>query len=437
MTRAFVNWSGQHRVTPRRWLSPETEDELAMGLRGISLAGGRAKAVGSGHSWSDAAVPSDVGVELSRLRGVVAIDDGGSPSITIRAGTRLEEITAALDARGLAMPILGSIAKQTIAGAIATGTHGSSLRYGNLASLVTALRLVTAQGEVLDLVEGDPRLAAARVHLGALGVVSQVTLRVTRAFTLAEEREPMPIGRVIEELDVIAGSAEYVKLWWLPSTGKVVVFRYHRTDERPRHSQLWSFVDEKVVNRAVFEGALRLVGRFPRATGALNGAVASTYLRPGRRVARSDRAFNLAMPPNHREAEWAFGMASAPRALAELADTIERSRLRVNFPCEIRFVQRDDAWLSPAYERDACHIGIYQAESPDLAAYFAAGARIAARHDARPHWGKELPWGREELAPRYPKLAAFTQLAETLDPVGIFENDFTIRVLGARRAGRS
>lgn len=431
MTRTFENWSRRHRVAPRRWLSPRSDDEIAAALSTATREGERVRPVGSGHSWSDVAVPCDLALSLEHARGVLAVDEE-TPSITVRAGTRLEEITEALDARGLAMPILGSIAKQTIAGAISTGTHGSSLRHGNLATLVVALRLITPRGDVLDLDARDPRFFAARVGLGMLGVVSRVTLKVTRKFTLAEEREPLPLSRVLADLPAIAASAEFVKLWWLPSTGKVVVFRYTRTDEPARHSPLWAFVDEAVVNRTVFEGALRLVGRWPRATSALNGAVASTYLRPGRRVARSDRAFNLAMPPIHREAEWAYDMAEAPAALEELDGLLARRRLRVNFPCEIRFVRGDESWLSPAFGRDACHVGVYQAESEDLAAYFTGAAEIALRRGARPHWGKEFSWGERELAPRFPRWGDFTALARELDPAGILENDFSVRVFGAR-----
>jgi len=432
---SFINWSRTHRVTPREWIAPSSEDELAEALAGESRAGRAIHAVGSGHSWSDAAVPVDVAVDLSRLRGVEAIVDSGDapPTITVRAGTRLEEITAALDVRGLAMPILGSIAKQTIAGAIATATHGSSLRYGNLSSLVSSMRLVTSRGERLTLSKDDPRLAAGRVHLGALGVVTSVSLRVTRAFTLAETREPVPFRDLLDNLATIANSAEYVKIWWLPSVGQAVVFRYERTREPASFNRVYSALDEKLINGMLFEVALRGVGAYPAATAYLNRAVASTYLRPGRRVARSDRAFNLAMPPIHREAEWAFPMSEAAGALDDLARTIATHGLRINFPCEIRFVKADDNWMSPAYGMDVCHVGIYQADSPDLTTYFAAAAAIARRRRGRPHWGKELALGPDEIGALFPRATEFRALACELDPDGALENPFLARVLGPRR----
>lgn len=430
--REFQSWSGHQRSTPRAWSEPHGEEELANVVAAADRDGRRVKAVGSGHSWSDAALPDDLAIDLRHFRGIVALD-AAAETLSVRGGTRLEEITEALDAHGLAMPILGSIAKQTIAGAIATATHGSSLVHGNLSSLVAGIRLVTASGEILELGEGDPRLAAARVHLGALGVVSEVKLRVTRAFRLAELRETAPFATVVRDLEAIARSAEMVKVWWLPSTGGAVVFRYERTNEAPVDDRVARWIDEEIVNRHVFDGVLRLAGRVPAVTSAINAAVAAAYLRPGRRVARSDRAFNLAMPPRHREAEWAFGLAEAPLALDALSTLVRRHRLRINFPCEIRFVKGDDAWMSPAFGRDTCQIGIYQAESPDRVAWFEGAAKIARALGGRPHWGKEHDWGQAELREVLPRYEAFRALAAELDPKATMENAFVARVLGRRR----
>jgi FAD/FMN-containing dehydrogenase len=427
--RTFENWSGLHRRTPREWISPHDEDELRRILQSAATEGRRVKVVGGAHSWSDIAVPDDVAVDLAGMRGVVGIDRD-APSVTARGGTRLEEITEALDAHGLALPILGSIAKQTIAGAIATGTHGSSLVHGNLSSLVLSMRLMTACGDVLHLKGDDPRLAAARVHLGALGVVTEVTLRATKAFRLAEKREPIAFADVVRDLESLARSAEYVKIWWLPSAGSAVIFRYERSDAAEAGAALARWADEAIVNRHVFERALRFVGRFPGLTGGLNAAVTSTYLGPAERVARSDRAFNLAMPPIHREAEWAFGMKVAPLALEALATLVRRDRLRINFPCEIRFVRRDDAWMSPAEGRDTCQIGVYQAASPDLEPWFGGAATIARNLDGRPHWGKEHAFGVHELEWAYPRFGAFKELARELDPRGTFVNPHLARILG-------
>ena len=264
------------------------------------------------------------------------------------------------------------------------------------------------------------------------GPFDEVTLRVTRAFRLIERRSPLRFAHAVRDLASIARSAEYVKIWWLPTTGSAVVFRYERTDEAEPEGSLTRWADETVVNGFVFDRALRFVGRFPGATAGLNASVAATYLGPAQRVARSDRAFNLAMPPTHREAEWAFDVKVAPLALDALATLVRRDRLRVNFPCEIRFVRGDDAWMSPAHGRDTCQIGVYQAESADLAAWFAGASDIASNLGGRPHWGKEHSFGIHELEWAYPRFADFHALVNELDPGGVFMNDHLARVFGPR-----
>jgi L-gulonolactone oxidase len=427
--RSFATWSGVHRARPARWHTPSSEDEIASILVDAARRGARVRPVGSGHSWSDIAVPADEAIELSRMRRVLAID-AAARTIRVQAGICLEEITEALDAVGMALPVLGSIGKQTIAGAISTGTHGSSLAHGNLASLVVAMRLVTARGDVLPLDASHPLLPAARVSLGALGVISEVTLCAVPAFRLEEELDPRPIEAVWSDLRAVAESAEFVKVWWLPTTRRAQVFRYRRTVLPGRDRPIARWLDEKLVNQVIFEGALRLGGRYPRITPWINSAMVRTYFRRGRRIARSDRCFHVAMPPTHRETEYAFDLAEAAGALREIDAAIRRERWIVNFPMEIRFVPRDDAWMSPAYGRDTAQIGFYQAESPHLPAYFARAEEIAVRFGARPHWGKEFAMTREQVLAAYPRSGEFLALRRELDPEGVLGNAFTDRVLG-------
>ena len=426
---SFRTWSGYHVSHPSRWATPGAEDEIAALLREADRAGSRVRPIGSGHSWSDIACPDDICVDLRRMRRVLSID-AAARTVRVQAGIRLEEISAALDRVGMAMPILGSIAQQTIAGAIATGTHGSSAYFGNLSTLVVGMRLVTPRGQVLELGPDHPWLPAARVSLGALGVVTEVTLSVAPAFRLEESIEAMPIEAVARGLRAIAASADFVKVWWLPTGRSAIVFRYRRTPRRAASRPIARWVDEKIVNRVLFELALRLAGRFPAITPQVNDLVMSTYFGAGTRVDRSDRCFNLAMPPVHRETELAVDLDDAGALLLEVDDAIREDRLLVNFPVEIRFVQGDDAWMSPAYGRDTCQIGFYQAESPHLARYFARVEEIGVRIGARPHWGKELSNSGARVRAGYPKAPAFLALRRALDPHGTMQNRFLERVLG-------
>ena len=426
MRRRFVNWGKTVTTRPSAWLAPANEAEVIAAVRGA--AGRRLRVVGGGHSWSAIAAPEQVALTLDRLAGVIARDEA---TVTVRAGTRLRDLNAALAAEGYALPILGSIAEQSIAGAIATGTHGSSLVHGNLASLVERVRLVDGRGEVHVIAAGDRRLAAARVHLGALGIITELVLRVLPAFRLAETVEPIGLADLPGRLDEIARSAEYVKVWWMPHAHHAHVFRYERTTDAATTKpdpirQRW--IDERLMHAWVFPAVLRL-GLVPGLTPRIGRLVAGTFIQP-RRVGSSTLMLSTPMPVRHRETEAAVPMVRAAEAVERTLRAVQTDRLVVNFPLEIRFVRGDDSWMSPAYGEDTCQIGAY-CWGPRAPAYFAAFWREMRALAARPHWGKELDHTAADVRALWPCTGEFLTLRDELDPDRVFASAFHTRTLGA------
>jgi FAD/FMN-containing dehydrogenase len=402
------------RSVPAAWHAPTTEAQVCERVAAAAAAGQTVRVVGGAHSWSAIARPEQVALQLDALAGVVAL---GPDTVTVRAGTRLADLLAALAAAGRDLAIVGSIAAQSIGGLVGTGTHGSSLAHGNLSSLVERMRLVDGRGAVHDLAPGDPRLPGARVHVGALGVVTEVTLRTVPAFQLAETVETIPIGDVPAQLDAIARSAEYVKVWWLPDAPGAAVFRYARTDE-PTSTR----PDPRRQRRA---------GRIRPLVAPISRAVARTFAR-GRRVGPSALMLSTPMPARHRETEAAVPLARAGEAVERLARCIARGRHAVSFPVEVRFVRGDDAWLSPAHGADTCQLGAY-CHGPRSGAYFAAFWRELRELGARPHWGKELDHTADEVRAAWPRAADFARLRDALDPAAptrTFASAFHTQVLG-------
>jgi hypothetical protein len=244
-------------------------------------------------------------------------------------------------------------------------------------------------------------------------VITEVTLRCEPLATLVEEAHRVAIDAVVRDLVATATSAEYVKIWWLPTLPFVLVYHYARSDAPPRTSRLRRWADEAIINRFLFTGLISASRHWPSLTRPIDNAVGATYLRPSRRVGRYDRMLTVAMPPLHREMEYAVALEQAPEALDRVRSLIDRRGLRVNFVMEIRFARGDDAWMSPAYGRDSCHIGAYMADRVDLAPYFAGVERIMQGLGGRPHLGKgahrhpgggprRLPHGRSILTPAGP-----------------------------------
>ena len=419
----WTNWAGNVRSKPREWHRPTSEAEIHAVIR---RARGRSlRVVGAGHSWSPIAAPDDIGVSLD---GYASIVDDTSTTVTLHAGMRLRDLLQYLSRRGRTLAIVGSIAEQSLAGAIATGTHGSSLVHGNLASLVERMRLVDGRGRVHTLT--GERLEAARVHLGALGIVTELTLRTVPEHLLAEEIETLPVARVGAALAAIARSAEIVKVWWMPHTKQACIFRYHRTTERASGPdparQRW--FEESVLHRWVFPTILRL-GAVPRLTQAISPLIGRSLVKP-RRVGPNTLMLSTPHPARHRETEAALPLDRAGEAFDRLVRVIDRERLTVNFIVEARFVPADPAWMSPAYGVDTCQLGAYcygRAATPYFAAFW---REMRAMGGARPHWGKEMDHTAAEIRALYPRAADFIALRDELDPDRLFGSPFHRQILG-------
>lgn len=446
----FRNWSGVHVCNPTAICEPRDEAEVAELIAGAAARGERVKVVGAGHSWSDAMCTDGLLLRLDRMQRVLEIDHDAK-RVTVEAGIRLHQLNRELWAQGLALPVLGSVAEQSVAGAISTGTHGSGVDYGSIASAVVALRLITANGEALD-VDGGELLSAARVSLGALGVITRVTLQCEPAFYLHERIEILDFDDALARMDSLACARQHVKLWWLPHTRSVRVSSLQRTDERPQGAgplrQKIEVVASRVagravdlpseldllLNRSLFPRALALSARLPSVTPVINHAVAASF-RPAERVGRSYEVFGLTMPPVHREMEYGIRRADAAEALEATRALIETERLKVDFINEVRFVAADDIMLSGAYGRDSCQLGAYIGDTSSRARYFAAFETLCLGLGGRPHWGKEFAATPAQLAAAFPRFEVFAALRQELDPEGLFDNAFLRRVFGTVGVG--
>ena len=391
------------------------------------------KVVGSGYSWSDVACTEGHLVRLDRMNRVLDVD-ARARRITVEAGMRLGDLNEHLARLGLALGNLGAISKQTVAGAISTGTHGTGMRFGSLCALVQSLRLIRADGRTMDLSRTDGDLfQAARLSLGCLGVITRVTLDCEPAFDLEETAFNLPFDEAVDQLQSLADTHDHVKLWWLPHTGSVFVVTMQRVPSRGagRRRPLRTVVGdalETVANRGAFAALLRVGASAPSTVPAINRAVARAYFRPRRRRDRSDRVFNLPMPPRHRQMEYGIPRDVAPLALRRLRELVRTLRVAVDFVVELRFVARDAILLSPSYGRDSCQFGAYMGDHPHRMVYFDSFETLCWQLDGRPHWGKEFGLRAKELRQRVPGMERFCNVRRSLDPDKRFENRFTRRL---------
>lgn len=428
------NWAGTESATGLEIVRPSSVDEVAAMVKTAAEQGKQLKAVGSGHSFTGCSVPEQVMIRLDALSSITSADQT-SGKVTLGAGTGLAKLNAGLAAFDLAMANLGDIDKQTISGAISTGTHGTGASLGGLATQVVGLELVTADGSVLNCSaeENADVFAAARVSVGALGVITGLTLQTVPAFLLRAQEMPLPLAEVLDGFDSLADGNDHFEFYWFPHTEVALTKRNNRVAASVGASpvgRIRGWVDDELLSNRVFELTNRLSARRPGLVPRIN-QLASRALSAREYVDASYKVFCAERNVVFRESEYAVPREHVVEVVRQLRAWIDRSGERLPFPIEVRVAAADDIWLSTAYGRDTGYVAIHQYHRLSHAKYFDAFEQIVKAFGGRPHWGKLHTLGADELRERYPRFDDFLAVRDRLDPRRAFANSYTRRVFGA------
>jgi L-gulono-1,4-lactone dehydrogenase len=429
----WTNWAGTVTAHPSAVERPATIAELQQIVAAAASARTRVKPIGAGHSFTAIGQTDGVQLRLDRLAGILSAD-GETGLVTVLAGTRLHALNESLWSLGLSMSNLGDVDVQTISGAISTGTHGTGARLGGIATQVRALELVLADGSLVhcDADDNPDLFAAARVGLGALGVIATVTLQCEPVFALAAAEAPASLDDVLADLDTSVDGNDHYEFYWFPHTRRVLTKRNNRvlpgTELRPL-KRLRRYVDDEFLANTVFERINRLTTRRPALIPRVNGAAARA-LSARDYIDRSYRVFASPRRVRFREMEYAVPRVAVPVILAEIEAYLDASGEQIGFPVEVRFAAADDIWLSTANGRETGYVAVHQYARREFESYFRAVEAIAMDVGGRPHWGKLHFRDAESLRGTYAHLDDFAALRDTLDPDRLFGNDYLTQVLG-------
>ncbi len=427
----WTNWTGDQRCRPSEILVPGSREEVAEAIGRAAAAGRKVAVAGSGHSFTDAALTGGTMLRLERLRGVLDADRA-SGLVRVGGGTVLRELNEELAALGLAMENLGDIDRQTVAGAISTGTHGTGAGLRNLSAQVEGLEIVGGDGTVREL-SADARpelLRSARIGLGALGAITEVTLRCVPAFILERVDRRRPREEVLDVFAELADANDHFELFTFPYADVALTLERNRTDGPPDpRARIPAYLNDIVLENwtlAAFAGTGKA---FPRAIPALS-VLAARLANGGRTVVRSDRAFVNDRRVRFTEMEYAVPREHGPEAARRVIEWVRANRYPVFFPIEMRVAAGDDADLSPSHGRDTAYIAVHQYRGMEWRPYFEAVEAIMDSYGGRPHWGKRHFGTAATLAPRYPGWESFQRARDELDPARVFTNEYAERVLG-------
>ena len=423
------NWGRSFAADPVGTAVPadvEQLQRLIVTQRGTGIG---VRPVGASHSFSAVAQPEGMHVRLDSLAGLISADVDRR-RVRFGAGTPLFAIPRLLEPFGLALPNMGDIDRQTLAGAVSTGTHGAGRAHPSIGANITAVKLVDGRGELVTISadENSDLLPAVRLSLGALGVLTEIELQCVPAFALEADEQTEPLDAVVAEW-AERNEADHFEFYWFPHTDVATTKTNRRTDaplEPMSAARRW--VEETLLGGGGHGLASEVGTRIPSLTPLVNRVASRAMARP-RFVDRSDRVFVSRRLVRFREAEFAVPFDALPDALADVRRLFDREH-RVTFPLEVRAAAADDAMLSTAFEREVAYIAVHAYVGQDPRRLFAETQRVLLAHDGRPHWGKMHSVGHEHFARVLPRFADFLALRDRFDPDRVFANEYTRRVLG-------
>lgn len=380
----WSNWSGKLRARPSTIAFPKTEADAVAIVEEAVAAGSTIRSVGTAHSHYPLVPTDHIIVDVSGLNGVVSTDPTRRRG-RVRAGTTIHALGLPLLEEGLGLRNQGDIDRQTLAGATATGTHGTGVDQQNFSAAVTGLRIATADGDLrwVSDTEHVDVWTAARQHLGAFGVVTEIELQVRDAYRLRESGSTAPLDELLPALAEVVHEHRHFEFFWYPTTDQTVV----------------------------------------KATDETNDAAEYPLAAEGTRCGWSHEVLSNSRTWPHTEMEYAVPQEAGPAALAAIRDMLRRDFPEMPFPVEYRTLAADDVWMSVAYERPTVTISLHMDAREDDEPMFRAAEAIFARFDGRPHWGKVHYRTGAELAALHPRWRDWWGIRDALDPTDVFLND--------------
>lgn len=380
-TIPWHNWSGKLAGHTRGLNFLRSEADAAALVQQVNARGGTIRAVGSGHSHADLIRNDDRIVDVSGLNGIVSVDTAAKTA-RVRAGTPISALGAALHEAGLALHNQGDIDRQTIAGAVGTGTHGSGQTLRNLSSAVIGARVVLASGEIVQCsaTSRPELLAVVQLHLGAVGLVTELTLQLRDSYRLQESQQTVSLDAALALLPEKTKQHRHCEFFWYAHGDRALLKTMDETDAP---------------------------ARYPLAA-------------EGSRCAESFEVLPNHRPHLHTEMEYSVPAAAGPDCMRAIAELLRGEFSHVRWPVEYRTLAADEVLLSTAYQRDTVTISVHEDISNDDRTYFRACEAIFKAWDGRPHWGKVHYLSGAELAQCHPGWSRWWEIRDQLDPNELF-----------------
>lgn len=427
----FKNWSESVHCEPEQYSEPKNVSELQAIVKQAYDARRNIRVVGAGHSFTPLVATGDLLISLKYLAGIDQIDRENH-QVTVWGGSNLKDLGHQLWEQGYAMENLGDINKQSIAGAISTGTHGTGAKLGSISTQAVGMTLLLANGEMLEInkEQNASLLQAAQVSLGMLGIIIKVTLKVLPAYQLVGKSYRLSLEESLEQLEELTGNHRNMELYWFPYTNIVQIKTLDfATDSVVNDGQQQSMFKKIVIENGLFWMMSEVSRLAPKSAKAMS-TLSALGVPVGTEVNDSHTIYATPRLVKFQEMEYSVPKEYLPEILQRIDDEIRQEKYAVHFPIECRFVQGDDIWLSPSYERDSAYIAVHMYKGMEFTPYFQALEAIFKEYEGRAHWGKMHTMTQAELQSAYPRLNDFIGVRNRLDEHGVFLNEYMKELFG-------
>ncbi|MFI0470431.1 D-arabinono-1,4-lactone oxidase [Saccharopolyspora sp. 5N102] len=399
--RIWTNWGGNQTCTAAVFARPRDEAEVVAAVRRAIDLGLNVRVAGSGHSFTPVVPTGGMLLDLTRLTGVTATDPDRLRA-TALAGTTVGDFGAPLWDAGLSLTNQGDIDKQVIAGAIATGTHGSGIDLPSFSAALRRVRLVDGRGEVVEIDEGDARrLRAAQVAIGSLGVMLEVELAVSAAYHLTEEISYRPWQQIVESWDELIAGHRHFSFFWCPADESADLYQLPAPPDQPMADHCYvKLYDEAEVDEP-----------------------AGIVTTEGHRVDRAYRIYPGGFDTPFHEMEYMVPAGHGLEAVSAIRELMRTEHPDQRYPIEVRWTAADDAYLSPNHRRATTVISVSGAPGTDYWPFLRAVDERLREFRARPHWGKLHFMTRDRMGELFDEFGTFLDVRREFDPNGTFLND--------------
>lgn len=428
-TNKWSNWSGSVTCQPQEILQPSSIAEIQEIVRTCVAKKSTIRVIGSGHSFTALVDNNKTLISLDNLQGVESVDKVNKQAV-VWAGTKLKALGEKLLGEGLAQVNLGDIDVQSIAGATSTGTHGTGVTLGSVATQVIEITLVTANGDVLVCSETQNKelFKAAQVAMGALGIVVKVKLQLVDAYKLKYVKEKRNLDECLNNLEKHKTENRNFEFYWFPHTNSIQAKMLNITNEEPMKASFMKYFNDMVLENGAFKVLSEVCRLFPFTSKAVS-KISAAAVSSGLDINYSSRIFATPRLVKFQEMEYNMPAEHAVQVINEMRDSINKNNFRVHFPIEVRFVKGDDIYLSPAYQRDSVYIAVHMYKGMEYKTYFDAMETIFRKYNGRPHWGKMHTRTASELVTLYPMWNKFQEIRTQLDSEGLFMNDYLKKMM--------